>query len=89
MKKVLLTIVALAVALPLVAQDAPAKKEGKKAALTAEHKEARKKLVEKYDANKDGKLDKEERAKMTAEDKEALAKLSPKAEKKAKDAPKK
>ena len=38
--------------------------------LTKEQKEARKVLIEKYDANKDGKIDKEERAKMTKEDKE-------------------
>jgi hypothetical protein len=33
-------------------------------------------LVEKYDKNKDGKLDKEERQAMSAEDKEKMAKLS-------------
>jgi len=38
--------------------------------LTDEQKAARKALIEKYDANKDGKIDKEERAKMTKEDKE-------------------
>jgi hypothetical protein len=88
MKKVLLTIAVLALALPLMAQDAPAKKAAKQPALTAEQKETKKKLVEKYDINKDGKLDKEEKAKMSQEDKDALAKLTPKAAKKAaKDAP--
>jgi hypothetical protein len=38
--------------------------------LTAEQKADRKALIEKYDANKDGKIDKEERAKMTKEDKD-------------------
>lgn len=41
--------------------------EGKKARkMTDEQKTARKALVEKYDANKDGKLDKDERSKITA-----------------------
>ena len=38
--------------------------------LTDEQKAQRKALIEKYDANKDGKLDKEERTKMTKEDKD-------------------
>ena len=45
--------------------------------LTKEQKAERKALVEKYDANKDGKIDKEERAKMTKEDKEKWQSLSP------------
>jgi Ca2+-binding EF-hand superfamily protein len=44
--------------------------------LTDEQKAERKALIEKYDKNKDGKLDKEERQAMSAEDKEKLAKLS-------------
>src|SRR5947209_17473630 len=40
--------------------------------LTDEQKKLQKELLEKYDANKDGKLDKEEKGKMTAEDKEKL-----------------
>lgn len=43
--------------------------EGKKRELTEEQKKARKELIEKYDTNKDGKLDKEERAKISDEDK--------------------
>jgi hypothetical protein len=52
----------------------------KKPALTEEQKKARKELLSKYDANKDGKLDKEERAKITDEDKARLKKagLTPK-----------
>ena len=50
--------------------------------LTDEQKAERKALIEKYDKNKDGKLDKEERAAMSAEDKEKLAKLSGGAKKK-------
>ena len=45
---------------------------------TPEQKEATKKLVEKYDANKDGKLSKEERPKMTPEDKQEWEKVHPK-----------
>lgn len=61
----------------------PAPSEHKKPvrpALTDEQKKARKDLLAKYDANKDGKLDKEERAKITDEDKAKLKKagLTPK-----------
>jgi Ca2+-binding EF-hand superfamily protein len=35
---------------------------------TAEQKAVREEMLKKYDANKDGKLDKEERTKMSAED---------------------
>jgi len=49
------------------AEDKPAAKSDKKP-LTAEQKTARKALVEKYDTNKDGKLDKEERAKISADE---------------------
>jgi len=41
-----------------------------------DQKAARKELIEKYDKNKDGKLDKDERAAMSAEDKEKWAKAS-------------
>ncbi len=44
--------------------------EHKRPALTDEQK----KIVEKYDTNKDGKLDKEERSKISAEDKDKLPK---------------
>jgi hypothetical protein len=55
-------------------------KKPAKPALTEEQKKARKELMAKYDANKDGKLDKEERAKITDEDKTRLKKagLTPK-----------
>lgn len=66
MKK-LLTVLCLTCAFALVSQAAP--KEGKKReAPTAEQKAARKALLEKYDTNKDGKLDKDERAKITEEE---------------------
>ena len=41
---------------------------------TEEQKTLRKELLEKYDTNKDGHLDKEEKAKMSAEDKEKAKK---------------
>lgn len=46
----------------------------KRPALTPEQKAVMKEITEKYDANKDGKLDKEEKAKISAEDKEKMAK---------------
>jgi len=46
----------------------------KRARPTEEQRKLRKELIEKYDANKDGKLDKEERAKISKEDQEKLEK---------------
>jgi Ca2+-binding EF-hand superfamily protein len=71
MKRVLATIVGLlcAASITLSAADAPKKKE-----LTDEQKKMQKELLEKYDTNKDGKLDRQERAKMIAEDKEKATK---------------
>jgi hypothetical protein len=39
---------------------------------TAEQKALRKEMTEKYDTNKDGKLDKEERAKISEDDKKKM-----------------
>ena len=50
------------------------KEAKKKPALTDEQKAVMKEITEKYDANKDGKLDKDEKAKISAEDKEKMAK---------------
>lgn len=49
-------------------------KDGEKTKPTAEQKQLRKEMTEKYDTNKDGKIDKEERAKISAEDKAKLEK---------------
>jgi len=68
MKKLLLTAVVAAFVTSLTVGAA----EGAKKQLTPEQKEARKALLEKYDTNKDGKLDKDERAKMSPEDKAKL-----------------
>ena len=42
--------------------------------MTEEQKTLRKAMTEKYDTNKDGKIDKEEHAKMSAEDKAKMEK---------------
>ena len=67
MKKLLVAIVGFACVVSLTVKAAETPEKGK---LTDEQKAVRKELVAKYDANKDGKLDKEERAKMSKEDKE-------------------
>ena len=56
----------------------PGDKE-KKAKLTDEQKQELKALIEKYDINKDGKLDKDEMAKMSREDKDKWQQLKPNA----------
>jgi len=89
MKK-LLVVTCLTCALALAAHAAEGegkKKDAGKAKTTptAEQKALRKEITAKYDTNKDGKLDKEERAKISAEDKEKMEKagLGPKKKKKA------
>ena len=67
MKKLLIALMTAACALAITAKAADATDKPK---LTKEQKADRKALIEKYDTNKDGKIDKEERAKMTKEDKE-------------------
>ncbi len=76
MKK-LLTALCLTCALAVAAQaqegtDAKKKHHGKPP--TAEQKALHKEILEKYDTNKDGKLDKAERAKISAEDKAKMEK---------------
>ena len=69
MKKLLLIILTLGFAgsLALNAADAPKKK-----GMTAEQKKLYKEMVEKYDENKNGRLDKAERSKMSAEDQKKM-----------------
>jgi hypothetical protein len=71
MKKLIIAALGLlcATALVVQAQDAKPKKD-----LTPEQKEVMKEMLAKYDANKDGKLDKTERAAITQEDKDKMAK---------------
>ncbi len=80
MKKVLITIVGLMFCAGLMTSNAA----GKKQPLTPEQEKAKKELMEKYDTNKDGKLDKSEKSKMTDADKEKLKELQGAAKKKAK-----
>ena len=74
MKKLLVAAVALlcASAIMVQAQEAAPKKEKKP--LTAEQKALEKEMLAKYDTNKDGKLDKTERAAISKEDKEKMEK---------------
>ena len=73
MKKLLVALLASTCALALTVNAAEGKKETK---LTDDQKKEKKELLAKYDANKDGKIDKDERAKMSKEDKEKWASLS-------------
>jgi hypothetical protein len=62
--------------------------EGKKSAPGQEQKAIRKELTEKYDTDKNGRLNKEEKSKMTAEDLEKWNAAAPKNNKQAGDAKK-
>jgi hypothetical protein len=90
MKQILITALALfcASAGVLQAQDAEGSKKAKKE-LTAEQKKVQTDMLAKYDADKNGKLDKTERGAMSAEDKATWEKAFPpksgKKEKKAED----
>ncbi|MGC8887407.1 MAG: hypothetical protein ACP5MG_09655 [Verrucomicrobiia bacterium] len=79
MKKLLITSICVMVAGLLSAADQTAGgATNQKSQLTPEQKQERKALIEKYDANKDGKLDKDELAKMSQEDKDKWQSLKPK-----------
>ena len=84
MKKLLVALVALCCATAIVvqAQDAAPKKKK----LTAEQKTVMTEMLAKYDTNKDGKLDKTEKAAMTPADKAAWDKAFPPHHKKNPDA---
>jgi Ca2+-binding EF-hand superfamily protein len=77
MKKTLLAAIIAMVGWSLVAADQTAADQQKQK-LTREQRQERKALIEKYDANKDGKLDKDELAKMSQEDKDKWTALNPK-----------
>ena len=78
MKKLLalaLSLSLLGTFAPALVRAADADNAGKKRPkLTEEQRKLRKELLEKYDANKDGKLDKSERAKISKEDQEKVEK---------------
>jgi len=69
MKKMLLVIAGVLCAFSLTANATEEKHK-----LTPEQKALRKEMIEKYDTNKNGKLDKQERARISKEDKERLQK---------------
>jgi hypothetical protein len=80
MKKLLVALCvtsALAIAAQAQEEGKEKKTESRRPAPTAEQKALRKEMLEKYDTNKDGKLDKEERAKISAEDKAKMEKFGP------------
>ncbi len=54
--------------------------------LTEEQKKERQALIDKYDKNKDGKLDADERGAMSAEDKEKMAKFGGRGQRRPADA---
>ncbi len=78
MKKLLamaLSLSLLGTFAPALVRAADADNGGKKhARLTEEQRKLRKEMVEKYDTNKDGKLDKTERAKISKEDQQKMEK---------------
>lgn len=84
MKKLIAAVcLSCAFAVATRAAEGETKKEhGEKPKPSAEHKALRKELTEKYDTNKNGKLDKEEKSKMSAEDQEKWKTLSPTPKKK-------
>jgi hypothetical protein len=80
MKKVIIAALGLLCASAIVVQAQDAKPKHPK--LNAEQKAVMDGLLAKYDTNKDGKLDKTERASMSQEDKDKLAKIMPPMKKK-------
>jgi len=66
MKRFLATLLTMACALAFTANAQAAKKHP---SLSADQKALKKEMLEKYDVNKDGKLDRAEHAKMSKEDK--------------------
>ena len=72
MKKIITTILGLLCATAIVVQAQDAKPAKHK--LTSEQQAVMNDMLAKYDTNKDGKLDKSERAAMTQPDKDKMAK---------------
>ena len=76
MKKLLIALCITTVIAIAAHAEAPKKERGakKRPQLTEEQKKVRKEITTKYDTNKNGRLDKEEKSKMSTEDKEKLEK---------------
>jgi len=87
MKKLLVAAVALFCATAIVVQAEDAAPQKEKHKMTAEQKQVMTDMLAKYDTNKDGKLDKTERAAMTQEDKDKMTKAGLGMKKKAPAAP--
>lgn len=81
--KRLLVALCFTCALALAVQADDTKPAKKKAPLTTEQKALTKEMVAKHDANKDGKLNKEEKAKFSTEEKAKWQKAFPSKKKKA------
>ena len=78
MKRIIIAVACIVCAFAISTTAAEGKKKGK---MTEEQKALQKQMLGKYDADKDGKLSKEEKQKLTAEDKKAWSKAFPKKEK--------
>jgi hypothetical protein len=76
MKKILVAVMGLLCATAIVAhaQDATTTTKPAKKKLTAEQQALKKEMLAKYDTDKNGKIDKTERAAITPEDKEKMIK---------------
>jgi hypothetical protein len=76
MKKIAVAVIGMLCASALVmnAQNATTTSKVKKTKLTAEQQALQKDMLAKYDTNKDGKLDKSERAAISKEDKAKMTK---------------
>jgi hypothetical protein len=72
MKRLIVIAIGLFCASAITLSAADAKPQKKQ--LTAEQKELQKEILKKYDTNNDGRLDKEERAKISKEDQEKMEK---------------
>jgi hypothetical protein len=73
MKKILVAVMGMLCATALIVNAQDATKPTKKT-LTPEQQALNKEMLEKYDTDKNGKLDKAERAKISPEDKEKMIK---------------
>ena len=70
--RIMKKIAAIALGLCLVGTVAVKAEDKEKAKPTEAQKQLRKEMTEKYDTNKDGKIDKEERAKISEDDKKKM-----------------
>ncbi|HEY1170173.1 MAG TPA: hypothetical protein VGH19_02280 [Verrucomicrobiae bacterium] len=74
MKHIITTALALVLVGSFTSAQAQEEKKKERPPLTEEQKALMKQMNEKYDANKDGRIDQEERAKISPEDREKMQK---------------